>query len=79
MPAAEPLRLYTGRGDGGESHSTSVGWYVGTNRKGRMIFERNDVMANIRSASVPIRVACSHRSSILSFGRFGCSEKIGLT
>ena len=55
------------------------GRYVGTMIRGRSMFEENDVIAKIKSANVPIRVAFSQALSIWSSERSGFASKYGLT
>lgn len=49
--------------------------YEGTTKNGRSILEAKEVMANIRSANVPIRVASSQALSISAGVRSGCEAK----
>lgn len=51
------------------------GWYEGTTRNGRSMLEVNEVMANIKSANVPTRVASSQALSISAGVRSGCESK----
>lgn len=53
------------------------GLYDGTIRNGSSTFPANETMAYMRSASVPIRVACSHKRSMSSSERSGA--RCGLT
>ena len=48
-------------------------------RRGRSMFDVNDVMANMRSANVPTRVAFSHAASISSGLMSGLASKMGFT
>lgn len=52
---------------------------MGTTKKGRSMFEAKDVMAKIRRAKLPTRVADSQASSTSSGVMLGLALKIGLT
>src|SRR5579862_3740072 len=63
-----------------------IGWrgaflfrQLGATKKGRKILDENEVMANIRSAKVPTRVAFSQSWSICSFVRSGFWSRNGVT
>ena len=61
--------------DGEEAVLGGGARYDGTTRNGRSMFEVNEVMANIKSANVPTRVASSQALSISAGVRSGCEAK----